>query len=661
MPTILTRTIGSGKDYATFTAAEAATPTIGTSADLVTNDEAIVFEADAGTYSESFTIDGGLTCDATRNVTYTFASGAYHGGAVGTGVVISGGTTAVTVKEEHTNLVGLEAVTTSTSSGAVIWVEGYGYNGTQCKDLIVWSGNSLFDATGGNFASIRQRNPIASYDPPTQMVIENVVFNSTGFGIGVSTSAADVGNNVAIRNCTVTDGRFATDTGAASTPSGVTRNVELHNNLDLDNVGVLFGAQASTGYTGTATNVARNSTWPSSLRAGSQLWTVTTDDTASSTGSQVIYSGTTAELYDVAGNDAWQYLTSLTNAPATSIDSVTRLGTGFNPGAFEADAGGGSGPPQVTTPSPADDATDVSITVDPSWAASSGATGYDVWWGTTSGALTKVSSNQAGLTYDPGTLNNATEYFWRVDSVNAGGTTTGVEWSFTTIVAAPAQVTTPSPANAATGVAITVDPSWAAASGATGYDVWFGTTSGALTEVSTNQPGLTYDPGVLTNNVTYFWRIDSVNVGGTTTGVEWSFTTIQLIPDQATTPDPANAATDVAITADLGWDADANVDTYDVWFGTTSGALTEVSAAQAGVTYDPGTLSYSTTYFWRIDTTNPIGTTTGVEWSFTTRAAPGDSIWDELVADHTEPGSFGELIQQIHIAALNAASGRATN
>ena len=51
MVTVLTRTIGpSGRDYASFTLAEADVTNIGTSADLVANDEAIVFEADAGTY-----------------------------------------------------------------------------------------------------------------------------------------------------------------------------------------------------------------------------------------------------------------------------------------------------------------------------------------------------------------------------------------------------------------------------------------------------------------------------------------------------------------------------------------------------------------------------------------------------------------------------------
>jgi hypothetical protein len=68
--TVITKTIGpTGRDYSTFTLAESDVTNVGTSGDLVANDEAIVFEADAGDYSENFQFftGGGLTCDATRN------------------------------------------------------------------------------------------------------------------------------------------------------------------------------------------------------------------------------------------------------------------------------------------------------------------------------------------------------------------------------------------------------------------------------------------------------------------------------------------------------------------------------------------------------------------------------------------------------------------
>jgi len=88
MVTVITKTIGpSGRDYATFTLAEADVTNIGTSFDLVANDEAIVFEADAGTYNETVFYTSTLTTDATRNVTYKPADGSEHGGDPAAGVI----------------------------------------------------------------------------------------------------------------------------------------------------------------------------------------------------------------------------------------------------------------------------------------------------------------------------------------------------------------------------------------------------------------------------------------------------------------------------------------------------------------------------------------------------------------------------------------------
>jgi len=97
----------------------------------------------------------------------------------------------------------------------------------------------------------------------------------------------------------------------------------------------------------------------------------------------------------------------------------------------------GGGPPQppgqATSPSPSNGASDVSVNANLSWTAGSGATSHDVYFGTDSTPDSgEFQGNQSGTTYDPGTMSESTTYYWRIDEVNAGGTTTGVVWSFTT-------------------------------------------------------------------------------------------------------------------------------------------------------------------------------------------------------------------------------------
>lgn len=94
-------------------------------------------------------------------------------------------------------------------------------------------------------------------------------------------------------------------------------------------------------------------------------------------------------------------------------------------------------------------------------------------------------------------------------------------------------------------------------------------------------------------------------------------------PFKATTPSPANGATDVPTTdTTLSWVAGGTTGSYDVSLGTSEGSMVKVSSAQTGTTYVPETLAPSTAYYWRVDS-NCLGeTTTGDVWSFTTAAVP---------------------------------------
>jgi hypothetical protein len=93
-----------------------------------------------------------------------------------------------------------------------------------------------------------------------------------------------------------------------------------------------------------------------------------------------------------------------------------------------------------------------------------------------------------------------------------------------TVTALPGKATGPSPANGATNVGVTTDLIWAAGSGATSHDVYFGTVSPGTFQG--NQTGTIFDTGTMSNNTIYYWHIDEKNAGGTTTGDVWSFTTI---------------------------------------------------------------------------------------------------------------------------------------
>ncbi|MHC4738900.1 MAG: right-handed parallel beta-helix repeat-containing protein, partial [Planctomycetota bacterium] len=248
------------------------------------------------------------------------------------------------------------------------------------------------------------------------------------------------------------------------------------------------------------------------------------------------------------------------------------------------------------------------------------------------------------------------------ESINMGAYITGSEiighnWGPTP----PGQATSPSPADSATDVSVDADLSWTAGTGSTSSDVYFGTDSTPdAGEFQGNQTATTYEPGTMVNNTTYYWRIDEVNAEGTTTGNVWSFTTegAPQPPGQASNPSPADSATSVSTSADLSWTAGSGATSRDVYFGTSSPGTFQGN--QTATTYDPGTMANDTTYYWRIDEINAVGTTSGSVWSFTTETAPAGVYYVDQgnpAADDANPGTEALPWETLKKATLTVQAG----
>ena len=126
---------------------------------------------------------------------------------------------------------------------------------------------------------------------------------------------------------------------------------------------------------------------------------------------------------------------------------------------------------------------------------------------------------------------SGTTYYWRIDEVEADGTTiyTGNVWSF---LAAPFMAYNPNPPDGNRTALPNTVLSWGAGSSAATHDVYLGTSradvaAGTGETFKGNQLDDTYDPKGLENGTTYLWRIDEVEADGTTkhTGEVWSFRT----------------------------------------------------------------------------------------------------------------------------------------
>ena len=277
---------------------------------------------------------------------------------------------------------------------------------------------------------------------------------------------------------------------------------------------------------------------------------------------------------------------------------------------------GAGAPGSFTLLSPANNATGVSISTSVSWGISSGATSYDVYFGTAS--QPPLATNTTSLSYTPGALSANTVYYWQVVAKNAGGSTASAMWSFTTQGTAPAAPVLISPANGAAGVSVTPTVNWNATAGATSYDVHFGTTSPP--PLATNTAGTSYTPETLSAGTVYYWQVVARNGNGSTASALWSFTTQVSAPPAPVLISPANGAAGVTLAPTVNWNAATGATSYDVYFGTVSPPplVTNIAATS----YMPGTLNAGTVYYWQVGARNGGGATKSATWSFTTQVAP---------------------------------------
>lgn len=122
-------------------------------------------------------------------------------------------------------------------------------------------------------------------------------------------------------------------------------------------------------------------------------------------------------------------------------------------------------------------------------------------------------------------------------------------------------------------------------------------------------------------------------LGSNTAGKRASFDSVAWAastPSAVSYTGPANGATDVAVTGtSLSWTAGSKDSFFDVWFGTTSGSLTEIAAGLSVTTLslslDSQNLQGGTQYFWRVDAGNVDINTAGTESGFTTVVVPEPS------------------------------------
>jgi hypothetical protein len=155
---------------------------------------------------------------------------------------------------------------------------------------------------------------------------------------------------------------------------------------------------------------------------------------------------------------------------------------------------------------------------------------HDVYFGTVNPPPFD-HNNGALISWDPGTLDHSTTYYWQIVSKDDNGETAGPVWSFTTeepCLDPPTAPSNPSPSNGAGNRNENSNLAWQSGDSQCGlpvlYDVYFGESPDPpLFDSNIVEKALNLER--LKKDTTYYWRVVARDDNGSTSSPVWTFTT----------------------------------------------------------------------------------------------------------------------------------------
>lgn len=193
-----------------------------------------------------------------------------------------------------------------------------------------------------------------------------------------------------------------------------------------------------------------------------------------------------------------------------------------------------------------------------------------------------------------------------------------------------------SPANLANDVALNPVLTWSNSSNTTSYQVQVSDVSDFSSIIfdQSNVTSTSVQPGGLSNNTLYYWRVRSVNsFGSSAWSSVWSFSTISGIPSVPTLLNPVNLATEVDLNPLLSWYASTSASYYEVQVSLSSDFSSTVidQTNLIATSVQLSELLNNTKYYWRVRAINlEYSSEWSVTWSFTT-FSPNPSIPELLI------------------------------
>ncbi|MFJ8265367.1 Ig-like domain-containing protein [Peribacillus asahii] len=240
-----------------------------------------------------------------------------------------------------------------------------------------------------------------------------------------------------------------------------------------------------------------------------------------------------------------------------------------------------------------------------SWKGTSGISGYEIWRATSSTGTYKKIKTTSNSSYINTSLNTGTTYYYKVRAYKTGTST--LYSSFSPVVSAKPIPVTPASVKAASSSYSSIKTSWAAVSGASGYQVYRATSSmGTYSLIGTTISTSFNNSGLITNKL-YYYKVRAYRMAGGTK-VYSNFSTVVSAKPIPSVPTNFKVSRSSSTSLKLIWSRVFGASGYEIYRSTSKSGAYSLLKRTTSLYYTNSRLTTGRTYYYKLRAYRTVGT-----------------------------------------------------